>query len=224
MLPQNIPCQFRNEAHHLGWLDDDADSDSLPMGAVVDLPIYLARALALNAAFVLPLTPRVFGEQMRKSLQADPEVINLREKNEFYFVHGLKVADLTEDHKLPSVLLTAFLARHKRMLDTCLTGADGDPGGLTHRLSSTESNCASRRSRAASARSRRGKRARARADLIFPPPACARAPLPSAVFCIGLASTKDYQRWKARRAEHITASDVIKHAPKRARMAAGGRP
>jgi hypothetical protein len=56
-------------------------------------------------------------------------------------VHGLKVAALTDDDQLTESLSRAFSDRYKRMLDTCLTGADIDPSGLTHRLSSTETNC-----------------------------------------------------------------------------------
>jgi hypothetical protein len=36
---------------------------------------------------------------------------------------------------------------------------------------------------------------------------------------IGLAGQRDYQRWKARQAGEITACDVIKQQPKRARLA-----
>jgi hypothetical protein len=44
------------------------------------------------------------------------------------------------------VLHEAFFERYERMLDSCLTGTDGDPGGLTHRLSASESKCATRAS------------------------------------------------------------------------------
>lgn len=140
-----MPCEFLHQAHHLGWLDDDGDGDTLKNGTKVELPVYLASALSKENHLVV-LAPLLFGPQLRNSLKADAEVVNLRDKNEFFFVHGLRVAELTEDdhlrETLPDVLYNAFKARYKRMLDTCLTGADGDPGGLTHRLSATESNCA----------------------------------------------------------------------------------
>ncbi|KAG8457343.1 hypothetical protein KFE25_014072 [Diacronema lutheri] len=136
---EKVPCEFLHESHHLGWLDDDGDGDMLASGAKIELPVYLASEL-LRGNHVDVLTPQCFGPQTRNALKADPDVVNLRDKNEFFFAHGLRVAELTpDDEGLPKVLADAFEARYRRMLDTCLTGSDGDPGGLTHRLSSTES-------------------------------------------------------------------------------------
>jgi len=143
-VPQKVPCEFLHESHHLGWLDDDGDGDMLASGAKIELPVYLASEL-LRGNHVDVLTPQCFGPQTRNALKADPDVVNLRDKNEFFFAHGLRVAELTpDDEGLPKVLADAFEARYRRMLDTCLTGSDGDPGGLTHRLSSTESKRAQR--------------------------------------------------------------------------------
>lgn len=221
-----MPCEFLHEAHHLGWLDDDGDGDSLAGGTKVDLPVYLASELA-RANHVVVLRPLLFGPQTRNSLRADAEVVNLRDKSEFFFTHGLRVAELTEDEALPVVLSEAFRVRYRRMLDTCLTGADGDPGGLTHRLSATEGNRARRPARAPRAPRRScasPPHALARA---YPPVRPRRAPPPAAsllrigaVFRIGLTSLKDYHRWKARQASHITACDVIRQPAKKPRQRA----
>lgn len=113
----------------------------LEPGKKLELPAYLAKALVLESHASI-FVPRCYGDRARESMRADPEVLNLREKNEHFFMHGMCVVELLQDEDvsetLRGTLLDTFVRRYRRILDTSLTGADSDPTGLTHRLSMTE--------------------------------------------------------------------------------------
>lgn len=142
----------------MGWLDDEDETASLQQGTVVDLPMYIAADL-IRLRHVIPRMPSAYTDRARKNLKADPEVVNLIERNPYFYLHGLAVhaaaLESVEERMLSpekdeelrdllGVLARSFLIRYRRILDTCLTGADGDPRGLTQRLACTESRSAAR--------------------------------------------------------------------------------
>ncbi len=66
----------------------------LTLGAQVEIPLWLAQHLAdpRGARYVAVKTPRCFTVRARQSLLADPVSVNLKDKNEYFYMFGLRLA------------------------------------------------------------------------------------------------------------------------------------
>jgi hypothetical protein len=61
--------------------------------------------------------PAFFAEGYRLSLQADPTILNLKGKSEYYYELGCKLAEMLEETELNPTLLKAFMLRFKYIVD-----------------------------------------------------------------------------------------------------------
>ncbi|CAI5977121.1 unnamed protein product [Closterium sp. NIES-64] len=113
---EKLPVTFRTGATGVGRaLDPSTDADDLAVGAKVDLPVWMVPALA-KRNMVSALEPRMFGERIRKELQADAACVNLRACSPYYYSLGTKIAPWVRDKTLTRFLFTTFVERYADLL------------------------------------------------------------------------------------------------------------
>jgi hypothetical protein len=71
---------------------------------VLELPLWLAIKLS-QGRFLSIEVPYIYREQFKNTLVADSTVINLREKNIFYYETGAKLCEFLDDKTLCATLL-----------------------------------------------------------------------------------------------------------------------
>ena len=57
------------------------------------------------------IIPHCYQLAYKKTLKADPLVVNLREKNQNYYIFGMKLKEQIQDKKMMFTLAEVFLAR-----------------------------------------------------------------------------------------------------------------
>ncbi|CAI7862261.1 unnamed protein product [Closterium sp. NIES-53] len=113
---EKLPVTFRTGATGVGRaLDPSTDADDLAVGAKVDLPVWMVPALA-KRNMVSALEPRMFGERIRKEVQADAACVNLRACSPYYYSLGTKIAPWVRDKTLTRFLFTTFVERYADLL------------------------------------------------------------------------------------------------------------
>lgn len=55
--------------------------------------------------------PKFFGESYRNTLEADPKIISLKERSNYFFEIGGKLSSILEGTNLIGLLLNVFIAR-----------------------------------------------------------------------------------------------------------------
>jgi len=90
-----VPCTTQFGFQHLAHLDPDVhdNKDVLPAGSRIKLPIWALHKWA-NLDFVSLSLPRHFQRKARDRLEAAPSEVNLRKRNERFFLAGRFMVDL----------------------------------------------------------------------------------------------------------------------------------
>jgi GINS complex subunit 3 len=81
---ERVPSTFTIDAVNLGHLDPSSIDEDLQQGTKVELPFWLAKALASKNMVAVEL-PKCYGHTFLNHMRADPSVINLRDKSPFYY-------------------------------------------------------------------------------------------------------------------------------------------
>ena len=102
---EKVMGRFRCESFQNGELSDTLQqSADLTEGQVLELPLWLAIKLA-QGKFVQIEVPPIYRENFKNTLKADPCVVNLREKNGYYYETGNKLIEYIDDPTLVETLL-----------------------------------------------------------------------------------------------------------------------
>ena len=117
---ERIPCVFdSNGASGLGFLDVTNDHMDLFGGARVELPLWMALALARKRMVTMEL-PKHYQKKMRDSIDAGAESINLKEFSPYFYEVGVEIANLV-DSDLKDTLRVAFTSeRYRRLMNHAL--------------------------------------------------------------------------------------------------------
>lgn len=99
----------------LGYLDECSGSPDMPEGSKIELPFWLTTILATRNMVKLEL-PKCFDKNFKKSLLADPRVVDLRECCFYFYELGHKLSVLTEDSGLGQMLLKALEVRYLEII------------------------------------------------------------------------------------------------------------
>ncbi|KAL4472859.1 hypothetical protein ABPG72_020593 [Tetrahymena utriculariae] len=126
---EKVNVKFNEICVGIGFLDQHqefSDGKDIPKGTVLEMPFWLGVQLAQTISVskqsnfeedtpiaVLEI-PKIYRSQFQNSLLADPTVINLREKSNYFYEFGLKMAEYLEDPKLIDILICVFLKRAKQ--------------------------------------------------------------------------------------------------------------
>ena len=117
---EKVMVKFRASAKGLGFLDlskTGNQTEDLESGDEVQLPLWLASTFA-SRRFVDIQLPNYLSLQFKSSLVADPEVINLKQKSEYFYEIGIMLAHTLSEHsQFIHTLLQIFLIRYRAILD-----------------------------------------------------------------------------------------------------------
>jgi len=110
---EKINVKFTHGSYQNSSLDPNLPNNiDIEEGQTMEIPIWLAFALARTEIVEIEI-PRFYKEQFKKTLEADPNVINLRDKSSYYYEIGLKLIEFIEDRELVTLLANVFLSRMK---------------------------------------------------------------------------------------------------------------
>ncbi|KAL9226714.1 hypothetical protein vseg_002494 [Gypsophila vaccaria] len=117
-----IPVVFQKAASGVGALDPSSETNNVEQGAKVELPFWLSHELHSRQAVVMSLPP-CFNQTTRKEIQADPGSVDLRNRCQYFYELGCKIAPMIGDRTIGSFLLYAFMNRYKEVLSKSHTAS-----------------------------------------------------------------------------------------------------
>eukprot|EP01031_Cornospumella_fuschlensis_P029507 gene29507-35615_t len=135
---ERVPCVFKLEIPGLGFLDPNNDHSTLPAGARVELPLWMAQVLFRKGMITMDL-PKHFDRKMRDNIAAGASNLNLKEYSNYFYEVGMLIANLLNDSDLKNTLRIAFTGdRYRAVMATSLTSAELDTGELAASLTHKE--------------------------------------------------------------------------------------
>jgi len=124
-----VQCRFEVPVKGLGYLDASSGSDDIEVGARLELPCWLARALhACRGHTISPRLPQPYRQPSREVLQADATVVDLHRLGPYFYdtgLHVLPLAPAPDRPRLALCLAQALRARLRPLMDAAQhCGAD----------------------------------------------------------------------------------------------------
>ncbi|KAL4429500.1 hypothetical protein ABPG74_001345 [Tetrahymena malaccensis] len=126
---EKVNVKFNEVCLGIGFLDQHqefSDGKDIPKGTILEMPFWLGVQLAQTKSVSKQSNfeedtsvadieiPKIFRNQFQNSLLADPTVINLREKSNYFYDFGLKMAEYLADEKIIDTLICVYLKRAKQ--------------------------------------------------------------------------------------------------------------
>ncbi len=108
---EKVSTKFMTDSFENSQLDFNSPSEELTeikSGQILEVPLWLAIKLC-QGKFLQIEIPQFYRENFKKTLIADPIVVNLREKNIYYYETGVKLCQYIDDRKMGQVLMDVFL-------------------------------------------------------------------------------------------------------------------
>lgn len=110
---EKLNVKFNQKSYQNSGLDINLPpKQDIDEAQTMELPIWLALALA-KAKIIDIEIPRYFKENFKKTLEADPNVVNLRDKTLYYYEIGMKIIEFLDANEVINTLLSVFLTRIK---------------------------------------------------------------------------------------------------------------
>ncbi|XP_059649149.1 DNA replication complex GINS protein PSF3-like [Cornus florida] len=117
-----VPAIFQEAANGVGLFYSSDDTNKVEQGSKVELPLWLARELHLRQAAAINV-PHCFNKKTRDEIEADGAHVDLRNRCQYFYELGYKIAPLVSDKTIGSFLLFAFQTRYKEVLIKAHTAA-----------------------------------------------------------------------------------------------------
>ncbi|XP_034033062.1 DNA replication complex GINS protein PSF3 [Thalassophryne amazonica] len=136
-LPVRTECTFPR----LGFLEKSADSQDIPEGTKMELPLWLAKSLYERKRRVLAVDlPKVYREGWRTVFSADPNVVDLQKMGPYYYGLGSQMLhfDNPENPEIAQTLLQTFIGRFRQAMDSSQNSYNEDTSALVDRLDCLE--------------------------------------------------------------------------------------
>lgn len=134
---EKLNVKFNHGSYQNSGLDLNLPpKNDIEEGQTMELPIWLALALASGDVINIEI-PRYYKEQFKKTLEADPNVVNLRDKSLYYYEVGLKIIDYLDSQVIPT-LLSVFLTRIKEFANISFHLRIEDCSGLLRKMVNAE--------------------------------------------------------------------------------------
>ncbi|NP_001080618.1 DNA replication complex GINS protein PSF3 [Xenopus laevis] len=141
MSQEKLPCCIESGFPRLGFLDKGGDSDSIPEGSKMELPLWLAKGLYDNKRRVLSVElPKIYREGWRTVFSADANVVDLHKMGPHYYGFGSQLLnfDSPENPEIAKTILQTFVGRFRRIMDSSQNAYNEDTSGLVARLDELE--------------------------------------------------------------------------------------
>ena len=110
-------------------------------GTQVELPFWLVLILA-EKNFISIQTPKYYKPKFRTHLLADPSVVNIRERSQYFYTVGAKLSKFLPIEEAKAILYTlvySLSARYRTILDRCQNSYNEDNTKFISTLSCVES-------------------------------------------------------------------------------------
>ncbi|CAN9499512.1 unnamed protein product [Ophioblennius macclurei] len=136
-LPARTECAFPR----LGFLEKSADSQDIPEGTKMELPLWLSKGLYERKRRVLSVElPKVYREGWRTVFNADPAVVDLHKMGPYYYGLGSQMLhfDSPENTEIAQTLLQTFIGRFRRTMDSSQNAYNEDTSAIVERLDCLE--------------------------------------------------------------------------------------
>eukprot|EP01017_Pseudomicrothorax_dubius_P003499 TRINITY_DN10518_c0_g1_i1.p1 TRINITY_DN10518_c0_g1~~TRINITY_DN10518_c0_g1_i1.p1 ORF type:complete len:149 (+),score=36.03 TRINITY_DN10518_c0_g1_i1:216-662(+) len=99
--------------------------------------MWLGIALA-RGEMVTVGVPRLLNSRFQDAMLADPSIINLNEKHNYYYEFGLKLVEYLDDKGIANFLITVFVERIKAILHRGLAVGDENSKFFARKLTTLE--------------------------------------------------------------------------------------
>ncbi|XP_047452550.1 DNA replication complex GINS protein PSF3 [Mugil cephalus] len=136
-LPIRTECTFPR----LGFLEKSGDTQDIPEGSKMELPLWLSKGLYERKRRVLSVElPKVYKEGWRTVFNADPNVVDLHKMGPYYYGLGSQMLhfDSPENPEIAQTLLQTFVGRFRRTMDSSQNAYNEDTSALVERLDCLE--------------------------------------------------------------------------------------
>ncbi|KAM8946579.1 DNA replication complex GINS protein PSF3 [Pelodytes ibericus] len=141
MSQEKLPCRIESGFPRLGFLEKGGDSDSIPQGSKMEVPLWLAKGLYDNKRRVLSVDlPKIYREGWRTVFSADANVMDLHKMGPHYYGFGSQLLnfDCPENTEIAKTILKTFVGRFRRIMDSSQNAYNEDTSGLVARLDQLE--------------------------------------------------------------------------------------
>ncbi|XP_053304429.1 DNA replication complex GINS protein PSF3 [Spea bombifrons] len=141
MSQEKLPCRIESGLPRLGFLEKGGESDSIPAGIRMELPLWLAKGLYDNKRRILSVElPKIYREGWRTVFRADANVVDLHKMGPYYYGFGSQLLnfDSPENTEIAKTILQTFVGRFRRIMDSSQNAYNEDTSGLVSRLDELE--------------------------------------------------------------------------------------
>ncbi|KAM9301888.1 DNA replication complex GINS protein PSF3 [Gastrophryne carolinensis] len=141
MSHEKLPCRLESSLPRLGFLEKSGDSDAIPEGSKMELPLWLVKGLYDNKRRLISVElPKIYREGWRTVFSADANVVDLHKMGPHYYGFGSQLLnfDSPENMEIARTLLQTFTGRFRRIMDSSQNAYNEDTSGLVSRLDELE--------------------------------------------------------------------------------------
>ena len=117
---ENVICIVEKDLHNIPELDksiiSNDDSNTIKEGSKLELPLWLALPFQVTENVSIQ-PPKYFNNKMNNNLQADPTIVNLKLKTNYFYDICLKLLPYLDENKIwPKCLIITFAKRYYRII------------------------------------------------------------------------------------------------------------
>ncbi|XP_040185212.1 DNA replication complex GINS protein PSF3 [Rana temporaria] len=141
MSQEKLPCRLESGLARLGFLDKGGDTENIPEGSKMELPLWLVKGLYDNKRRIISVElPKIYREGWRTVFSADANVVDLHKMAPHYYSFGSQLLnfDSPENTEIAQTLLQTFIGRFRRIMDSSQNAYNEDTSGLVARLDELE--------------------------------------------------------------------------------------
>ncbi|XP_060580053.1 DNA replication complex GINS protein PSF3-like [Ruditapes philippinarum] len=138
---EKLPCKIEMPIYRLGYLDSSSTSEHLNPGTKIELPYWMARSLCSRKRHMVSVElPKNYRESYREILTADASVVDLHKLGPFYYSFGTHLLkfELPDSPDVAKILVKAFQARFRKVMDSSQNAYNEDTTKLTEKLDESE--------------------------------------------------------------------------------------
>lgn len=121
-LNQRVPCKFKVHGLKLGFIDPSSESQDIPCGTKLEIPLWLAKELYRRDLIEIDV-PKGYNETYREILDADSTVVDLHKLGPNYYKFGTHLAQmgLNDSEDIAKSLVGTFYQRLHKIMDFALS-------------------------------------------------------------------------------------------------------
>nr|XP_033798776.1 DNA replication complex GINS protein PSF3 [Geotrypetes seraphini] len=141
MSQEKLPCRTESSLLRLGFLEKSGDSENIPLGSKMELPLWLVKGLYDQKRRVLSVElPKIYREGWRTVFNADANVVDLHKLGPHYYGFGSQLLhfESPENPEIAKTILQTFVGRFRRIMDSSQNAYNEDTSALVAKLDELE--------------------------------------------------------------------------------------